>query len=69
MALFEIGVFNSEVRQMVAEGDHHRRYTDDWADMRYIEIRAENEDVARATFETRHPKSQGFVLDSITEID
>lgn len=69
MAKFEIAVYNSEVRRMVEDGEHHKRYTDDWADMRYIEISAASEEGARQTFEARHPKAQGFVLDSITPID
>jgi hypothetical protein len=35
MAKFEVAVYNAEVRQKVANGEHHRRFADDWADMRY----------------------------------
>ncbi len=48
MAKFEFAVYTAEVRKNVAEGEHHRRFTDDWADMNYIEIEADNEEQARA---------------------
>ena len=65
MAKFEITVYNKEVRQKVAEGEHHSRYTDDWADFHYIDINAESEEHARTLAESRYPKSQGFVIDGI----
>ena len=68
MAKFEIAVYNSEVRQKVAEGQAHSRLTDDWADIQYIEIVALSEEQARAQFEESHPSGQGFVIDGITEI-
>ena len=68
MAKFEVAVYNAEVRQKVAVGEHHRRFTDDWADMRYIEIEADNEEQARALVEVMHPSVQGFVIDEFMEI-
>ena len=68
MANFEFSVYNAEVRQKVADGEHHNRFTDDWADMRYIEIEADNEEQARALIEVMHPSVQGFVIDEFLEI-
>ncbi|HEX9702654.1 MAG TPA: hypothetical protein VGA19_07355 [Rhodospirillales bacterium] len=65
MAKFEVTVYNMEVRQKVREGEHHSRFTDDWADFHYIEITADTEDQARVRAEARYPKSQGFVIDAI----
>ena len=67
MAKFEITIYNKEVRQKVADDEHHRRFTDDWADMHYIEIEADNEEQARALVEVMHPCVQGFVMDEILE--
>lgn len=50
MAKYEFAVYNAEVRQKVANGELHNRFTDDWADMHYIEIEADNEKLARALF-------------------
>ncbi len=68
MAKFEVAVYNAEVRQKVADGERHRRFTDDWADTRYIEIEADNEEQARALVEVMHPSVQGFVIDEFLEI-
>ncbi len=67
MPKYEVTVYNREVRQTVEDGGHHQHFTDDWADFRYIEIRAANEDQARARLEDRYPAKQGFVIDSVVE--
>jgi len=69
VAKFEVAVYNMEVRQKVAEGEHHKRFTDDWADMHYVEIMADNEEGAIAAFERKHPRYQGFIIDQIAAID
>ena len=63
MAKFEFTVYNAEVRQKVVDGDRHKRFADDWADLHYIEIEADNEEQARAKIEVMHPSVQGFVID------
>jgi len=65
MAKFEVTVYNEEVRQKVKEGEHHRQYTDDWADFHYIEITANTEQDARARALNRYPTDLGFVIDNI----
>ena len=47
MAKFEVIVYNKAVRDKVKEGERHRQFTDDWADLHYIEIDASNETNAR----------------------
>ncbi len=69
MAKFEAVIYNAEVRKKVAEGDRHKHYADDWADMHYIEIEANTEEHARTKVEVKHPRGQGFVLDSIHPLD
>lgn len=65
MAKFEVIVFNKQVREKVNEGEHHPRFTDDWADLHYIEIEASNVSVARERAEAKYPNDQGFVIDSV----
>ena len=65
MAKFEVTVYNKEVREKVKEGERHSRFTDDWADIHYIEIDASDENQARNRAEARYPSDQGFVIDSI----
>lgn len=69
MAKFEVAIYNMEVRQKVTEGEHHKRFNDDWADMHYVEVEAENEELARAKIEFRHPSVQGFVMNDIQALD
>ena len=69
MAKFEAAIYNAEVREKVAEGEHHRRFTDEWADMHYVEIEADNGELARALVEVKHPSVQGFVMSEIHALD
>ena len=69
MALFEITIYNKEVREKVEAGERHKRFRDSWADFQYIEIRANNEDQARALVEKINPSDQGFVIDDIRLIE
>ena len=68
MAKFEVIVYNKEVRDKVKEGERHRQFTDDWADLHYIEMDASNEANARERAESRYPSGQGFVIESIKAI-
>ena len=65
MAKFEVTIYNKQVREKLADGEHHDHYTDDWADFRYVEILALNEGQARARIMERHPQDRGFVIDNI----
>jgi len=65
MAKFEVIVYNKEVREKVKEGERHRQFTDDWADLHYIEIDASNEANAKERAESRYPSEQGFVIESV----
>ncbi len=65
---FEVAIFNQEVRRMVKEDEHHREFTDDWEDLHYIEIEANDEREARARMEVRYPAAKGFVIDHVQEV-
>ncbi len=68
MAVFEITIYNKEVREKVEAGEHHGRLRDSWADFQYIEIAAADEEEARAQIEKMHPGAQGFVIDDIRNL-
>ena len=68
MAMFEITIYNKEVREKVEAGERHRRFPDTWADFQYIEIAAADEEEARARIEEMHPSVQGFVIDDIRKV-
>lgn len=68
MAMFEITIYNKDVREKVEAGEHHSRFPDTWADFQYIEIDAANEEQARGRVEEMHPSDQGFVIDDVRKI-
>jgi hypothetical protein len=65
MAEYEVGVYNSEVRDCVAEGNRHRNLTDDWAEIHYIEVEADDQKGARNQVLRRYPEKRGFVIESV----
>jgi len=69
MPKYEVTIFNKEVREKVENGEHHEQFTDDWADFRYVDIHAENEDQARARMGDRYPSRNGFVIDSVMKVE
>ena len=66
---FEAAVYNQEVRRLVQEGSKHRNLDDEWADMHYIEVRANDIHGARAKVEARFAEDAGYVIDSISAVD
>ena len=68
MAEFEVAVYNADVRAAdvracVEDQRRHPDLSDDWADIHYIEFRANSESEAREKAEHR-----GYVIEAITEI-
>ena len=68
MALFEITIYNKEVREKVEAGERSRRFRDFWADFQYIKIGAADEEEARSLIEEMHPSVQGFVIDDVRKV-
>ena len=65
MAEYEVAIYNSEVRECVAEGRDHANLTDDWAEIHYIEIEAADEKAARDKVLQRYPEKRGFVIEAV----
>ena len=66
---FEFQLYNTEVRRIVEVGEHHKRYDDEWADPHFIEIEAKDEHEARMRSERRYPRTEGFTIVTVEEID
>ena len=60
--IFEVGVYNREVRQLVEIGASHPMYNDSWADLSWIEIRADDLESAKRRARVKFPEAQGFVV-------
>lgn len=65
--VFEVALYNADVRRLVYDGEHHREYSDDWSNTHFIEVRALNEMDARRKIEQRYPRDRGFVIEAVTQ--
>ena len=65
MATYEIGLFNQNVRNALKEGKRHRDLTDDWADIHYMDVEANDAQAARSKIARRYPTERGFVIASV----
>ena len=66
--LFEVVMFNTEVREMIENEQHHPRWDDGWADNRYIELPALNVRSVIKKIRSRFPRGRGFKILAVTEI-
>lgn len=68
MLIYEVILYNEQVRDKLREGEHHRTFNDDWGDSHYIEIRADDEDHALAKVHQKYPPEDGFVVEGISMV-
>lgn len=67
---FEVAIFNEKVKKAVREAERNRTgLSDDWADTRYVEVRAETAESAKAKMYARFPEHRGFVVLEVRELD
>ena len=69
MPKYEVAIFNKEVSELVAKGDSHKLYDDEWAELHFIEINAEDEAHVRSQLLNRYPEKEGFVIDSVDMVE
>ncbi|GGF64112.1 MULTISPECIES: hypothetical protein [Terasakiella] len=65
MALYEVAIYNELVKRAVENGER-ASYSDEWADVHYIEISARDEADARRKILTKYPKDRGFIIKGIS---
>lgn len=63
--IFEISIYNQEVRDLVKTGESHRQLDDSWSENRYLQIEAENEEKATTGLRRRYPEAKGYVFTSV----
>ena len=66
-AMYEVGIYNKEVRALVKENQSHSYYDDYWADVQVRDIIAHDETEARELIEKRFPPEDGFVIEGVEE--
>lgn len=64
--VFEVSIYNKEVRSLVKENQSHAFFDDHWADEQLRDVLAETEDQARKVVNERFPSDEGFVIASVT---
>ncbi len=63
--LFEVAIYNKEVRSLVKENQSHRYFDDQWADTQLRDIVAKDEGEARELIAKRFPPDDGFVVEDV----
>ncbi len=63
--VFEVAIYNKNVRSLVKENQSHSFFDDQWADVHLQDILAKDESEARKIIEIRFPKTDGFVVESL----
>ncbi len=66
--IFEFSLYNDVVRNLVQSGESHNQLGDGWAEQRYIQIKAEDEEKAHQELLRRYPEHIGFVVTSVVEL-
>ncbi|NQV48355.1 MAG: hypothetical protein HQ504_11320 [Rhodospirillaceae bacterium] len=65
--VYEVSIYNKEVRAMVKENQHHHFFDDQWADVHVRNVTARDEGEALAIISKRFPPEDGFVIDQVSE--
>lgn len=63
--IFEVSIYNREVRSLVKDNLSHMYFEDHWADPHKHDVCAKNEDEARALIANRFPPDDGFVIEDV----
>lgn len=63
--VFEISIYNHEVRRLVKENQSHRFFDDHWADVQLHDVLARDESEARELIASRFPPRDGFVIEQV----
>ena len=63
--LFEVAIYNKEVRSLVKENQSHNFFDDHWADTQLHDVIARNEGEARELIAERFPPGDGFVIQDV----
>ena len=65
LRVFEVAVYNRDVRRAVKENRSHSLYGDHWADVQHHDVAARSEAEAREMIAGRFPPAEGFVVEEM----
>lgn len=66
---FEVHVYNKDVRDLLKENQHHRRFHDRWGDLQRHVVEARDVGEARTFACSLYPPDDGFVISSVNPLD
>jgi hypothetical protein len=66
--LFEVSLYNKEVRALVKDNKSHNFFDDYWADRQVHDIVARDAKEARVIAKQRYPGKEGIVIESVSDI-
>ena len=69
MSVFEVVIYNKEVRERVEAGKRHPNLDASWADAHHQEFKADTAEEARQKAERRFPESQGYVIVEVIDTE
>ena len=65
--VFEVSIYNREVRSLVKQNQSHLFFDDQWADNHIHDVVAQNEDHARLLIAERYPPDDGFIIEDVVQ--
>lgn len=65
--IFEVSIYNREVRSLVKQNQSHLFFDDQWADNHVHDVVAHDEDQARNLISERFPADDGFVIEDVVQ--
>ena len=68
MPKFEAAIYNSRVRDAKNGAQHPLGISAEWANVRFIEVEAMNESMARIKLDQDYPEKDGYVVEEITPV-
>ena len=63
--VFEVALYNKEVRSLVKDNQSHDFFDDQWADTHVHDVIAKDETDARRQIDERFPSADGFVVERV----
>ncbi|MGF1640296.1 MAG: hypothetical protein ACFCUO_05055 [Rhodospirillales bacterium] len=65
LRVYEVSLYNKEVRALVGRNRRHRHFDDRWAQIQRRDVVARDEAEARTLIAERFPAEEGFVVEGV----
>ncbi len=65
--VYEVSIYNREVRSLVKQNQSHLFFDDQWADKHLHDVIARDENHARLLIAERFPPDDGFVIEGVIQ--